>query len=483
MRKSAKFVEDGGQSRPRLVLSHRHIKKLALRDGIGETFEFKQADCDRLGSQRRLGGRPLSDLGDLTAAGFRAGLPYRLVLQGEGSQAPPKDPVCRMVVNQGVGKPRARRPLGDQLAHDHPLLALPGPIDGQEDLGLVPEPTIECLRCETGAAGDLVAVCTGVAMFTEFGRRGGDQFLPGGLRGNGRFHRSDLQLTLRDSYITCDSNITKVIVMSPPRHNLMIDIDGVSLAVDRVGQGPPVVCLHSVGHDSRDYDGLVERCGDLFEFIRLDWPGHGGSAPDRLPASAERYAALADGVLSGIGVERPLVIGNSIGGAAAITLASRRILRGLVLCDSGGLVAVDATVRAFCGMFERFFAAGERGAAWYPAAFELYYKVVLPTPAARARRADIVRNARNMAPLLRQAWASFGGPEADLRDAAAGLDIPAWVAWARRDHVIPLNRVRPAINRLKQGRLSLFAGGHTPFLEEPDAFAAQFRRFAEGLSD
>ena len=163
--------------------------------------------------------------------------------------------------------------------------------------------------------------------------------------------------------------------MSPPRHNLMIDIDGVSLAVDRVGQGPPVVCLHSVGHDSRDYDGLVERCGDLFEFIRLDWPGHGGSAPDRLPASAERYAALADGVLSGIGVERPLVIGNSIGGAAAITLASRRILRGLVLCDSGGLVAVDATVRAFCGMFERFFAAAD--AFVLPTRFDIFGQVVL----------------------------------------------------------------------------------------------------------
>lgn len=270
--------------------------------------------------------------------------------------------------------------------------------------------------------------------------------------------------------------------MAQSRRSLMIEIDGVSLAVDRIGKGPAVVCLHSVGHDSRDYDGLVERCGGSFEFIHLDWPGHGRSGPDRLATSSMRYAALADGVLSRIGIERPLVIGNSIGGAAAITLASKRNLRGLVLCDSGGLVAVDAAVRAFCGVFEQFFAAGERGAAWYPAAFELYYKVVLPTPAARARRADIVRNARNMAPLLRQAWASFGRPEADLRDAAAGLDIPVWVAWARRDHVIPLNRVRPAINRLKHGQLSLFAGGHTPFLEEPDAFAAQFHRFAGGLS-
>ena len=269
-----------------------------------------------------------------------------------------------------------------------------------------------------------------------------------------------------------------------PRHySHMLDVDGVSVAVDHAGQGPPVVCLHSAGHDSRDYDGLVERCGGSFEFIRLDWPGHGRSGTDRQPTSAMRYAALAEGVLSSMGIERPLVIGNSIGGAAAITLATRRKMRGLILCDSGGLVAVDATVRAFCGAFERFFAAGEHGASWYPAAFKLYYQLVLPRPAAHARRAEIVRCARDMAPLLRQAWASFGQPEADLREAATTIDSPIWVAWAKHDRVIPLNRVRPAIDRLKQGRLSLFAGGHTPFLEEPDEFAVQFRQFAETLSD
>ena len=481
-RKSAKFVEDRGQSRTRLGLPQRHIKKLTLSDCIRETFEFKQPDRDRLGGQRWFGRRPLSDLGDLAAARLRPRLAHRRILQRERSQPTPENSVCRMVVDQGVGQPRARRTLGDQLADDYPFVAFPGPIDGQEDLGLVPEPTIEGLRRETGAPGDLVAIRTGIALLAKFGRRGGDQLIPGGLRQSGRVHQFVLQLTHCDSYITCDANITKVIVMAQSRVNLMIEIDGVNLAVDRIGHGPPVVCLHSVGHDSRDYDELLEHCGDAFEFILLDWPGHGRSGPDRLPTSAMRYAALADGLLSRFGVDRPLVIGNSIGGAAAITLASRRSLRGLVLCDSGGLVAVDGTVRAFCGVFERFFAAGERGAAWYPAAFNLYYQMVLPRPAAGARRADIVRNARNLAPLLRQAWASFGRPEADLRDAAAAIEIPVWVAWAKHDYVIPLNRVRPAINRLKYGRLSLFAGGHTPFLEEPDEFAAQFRRFAEGLS-
>jgi len=252
-------------------------------------------------------------------------------------------------------------------------------------------------------------------------------------------------------------------------------IDGADLWVRRRGAGSPVVCLHSVGHDGRDFEGLADRCSDAFEFICPDWPGHGRSGPDYAPVSAARYAQLVDGLLDKLGIANPILVGNSIGGSAAILCASRRPVRGLVLCDSGGLVAVNAAVRAFCSVFERLFIAGARGASWYPAVFALYYRLVLTEPPARARRGDIIAGARRLAPLLRQAWASFARPDADLRAAAAALDAPIWVAWARSDRLIPLAMVRPALDQLQNARLSLFRGGHSPFLEQPDAFAAEFQ--------
>jgi 4,5:9,10-diseco-3-hydroxy-5,9,17-trioxoandrosta-1(10),2-diene-4-oate hydrolase len=262
----------------------------------------------------------------------------------------------------------------------------------------------------------------------------------------------------------------------------VFEVDGVALGVNRIGSGLPVVCLPAIGHDSRDFVALSARCGDRFEFICIDWPGHGSSGPDHAPACARRYADLVGGLLAALGIERPLLIGNSIGGAAGILVAAGHGTRGLVLCDSGGLVRVDATVRAFCGLFEHFFRAGERGASWYPGAFDLYYRMVLPTPAARRRRGEIVAGARRLAPLMRQAWSSFGRPEADLTDLAASLDIPIWIAWAKADRVIPFDRVRPAVMRMKQARVSVFRGGHAPFLEQPDAFADQFIQFAAALA-
>lgn len=262
-----------------------------------------------------------------------------------------------------------------------------------------------------------------------------------------------------------------------------IVIDGATLAVYRTGRGPAVVCLNALAHDAHDFDAFAERVGDRYEVICIEWPGHGASGADAQPASAARYADLLAGALDELGVDRPILVGNSIGGAAAILCASRRPVRGLVLCNSGGLVEITPLVARFCAVFERFFAAGERGAAWFDLAFRIYYQFVLPTRVARSQRHRIVSGARERAPLLRQAWKSFGEPEADLRSVAAGLDIPIWVAWARDDLTIPLSFVLPAVGRLKRATISRFKGGHSAFMEDPDAFARAFLLFASGLSE
>ena len=61
--------------------------------------------------------------------------------------------------------------------------------------------------------------------------------------------------------------------------------------------------------------------------------------------------------MAALDLPAPVIIGNSIGGAVAIRHAARHPVRGLVLCDSGGLVPVDRTVQRFCALFEAFFAA------------------------------------------------------------------------------------------------------------------------------
>ncbi len=250
-----------------------------------------------------------------------------------------------------------------------------------------------------------------------------------------------------------------------------IVVDGVRLAYDDAGAGPALVCLHAIGHGASDFAALRARIGAGRRVIALDWPGHGSSADDREPAKAARYEALLAGFLDALGLARATLLGNSIGGAAALRLAAHAPgrVRALVLVNPGGLDKGGALARAMPRAMARFFEAGARGARWYPAAFAAYYRLVLPR--APEQRARIVAAARESAAVLAQAWRGFAEPDADVRQLAERVRCRTLVAWAKGDRINQLSRCRPALRRLPNARLVTFSGGHAPFLEDPDAFA------------
>ena len=264
-----------------------------------------------------------------------------------------------------------------------------------------------------------------------------------------------------------------------------VTIDGVRLAYRDEGAGPPLLCLHSIAHGSRDFEALAEGMRARYRVLALDWPGHGASGDDFVPASATRYAELLGGFIEALALGPLVLLGNSIGGAAALayTAVHPANVRALVLVDSGGLVPVGAAARGLTSVMARFFAAGARGARWFPRAFALYYRVVLPAAPARAQRERIVAAARESAPVLAEAWSSFGTPAADLRAAAAGLTCPVLVAWAKSDRVIPLLLTRPALKQIPGVEIVSFPGGHAPFLECPERFHPVLESFlARALS-
>ena len=93
-----------------------------------------------------------------------------------------------------------------------------------------------------------------------------------------------------------------------------------TLAYDRVGSGPPLVLLHGVGHRRQAWNAVVPRLRDQRELIMVDLPGHGESPPFR-PGDREPVRAMAEDViafLGELGLDRPHLAGNSLGGALAL---------------------------------------------------------------------------------------------------------------------------------------------------------------------
>ena len=260
-----------------------------------------------------------------------------------------------------------------------------------------------------------------------------------------------------------------------------VTVDGVSIAYDDRGRGFPVVGLHAITHGSRDFEHVAGKLASRWRFITLDWPGQGRSGSDREPARLARYTSLLAGFLDALNIDRAVLIGNSIGASAAMAYAAQfpRRVAGLVLADPGGLIPMNALGYRLCGMMAALGRAGQRKAFYFKPVFSILYRQFLRTHAARAQRGRIVDAAEECARIWEQAWLSFRTPEADQTEIGARIDCPVLFTWAKRDPVVSYSASKQAIARFSDHSVSLFGGGHCPFLEEPEKFLEVVEPFLE----
>lgn len=101
------------------------------------------------------------------------------------------------------------------------------------------------------------------------------------------------------------------------------------LYVEEAGDGIPLLCLHTAGSDSRQYRTLMNdpRVTSDYRVIAFDMPWHGKSSPpagwqDRdYELTSRDYVAMILEVSAALELERPVVIGCSIGGRIVLHLA------------------------------------------------------------------------------------------------------------------------------------------------------------------
>ena len=94
-----------------------------------------------------------------------------------------------------------------------------------------------------------------------------------------------------------------------------------NLAFRRRGAGSPVLLIHGVGGDARNWDPIAERLSKRLDVVAMDVRGHGGSEPIRGPVDVHDFARDAAQVLDACAIERCAVVGFSLGGAIAQAVA------------------------------------------------------------------------------------------------------------------------------------------------------------------
>lgn len=100
---------------------------------------------------------------------------------------------------------------------------------------------------------------------------------------------------------------------------------------EEAGQGVPLVCLHTAGADGRQYRALLNdsEITGRFRVLVFDLPWHGKSSPppgferERYQLTTDLYVDTVMAFCRALKLDKPVVMGCSIGGRAVLHLALR----------------------------------------------------------------------------------------------------------------------------------------------------------------
>jgi pimeloyl-ACP methyl ester carboxylesterase len=262
--------------------------------------------------------------------------------------------------------------------------------------------------------------------------------------------------------------------------------DGVRLACrDFGGERPPVLMLHGLAGHAREWaetaSWLTARC----RVVALVARGHGHS--ERAPVDVSRDAQVADAacVVDEMGLAPVVVVGQSVGGLTAISLAARRPerVRCLVVVEASPLGGKQAAESAAAAL-------GEVLRSW-------------PVPFASPTDAEAFFTERFGGPVPAEAWTrgleereDGWWPRFDIevmvQTLRQALAEPRWDEWERiscptlvvraENGLVDPHIAQEMVERLPGTVLVDFAGAsHDLHLDQPDKWRQTLTGFLDSL--
>lgn len=243
------------------------------------------------------------------------------------------------------------------------------------------------------------------------------------------------------------------------------------LVYTRKGSGEPLVLIHGIGHRRQAWDPVFELLAQSYDVIAVDLAGFGESPAYPLKSSYDMDNAcdnLSDN-FAHWGIERPHVVGNSLGGAIALELGARGLARSVTALSPAG----------FFGTLNR-----------------VQTLVLLVLLRVTSQLPDSVLRAVSRSGFGRRLAGSslYAHPERFTADEVFGdalalkrchgfertivkgvtysfrehLDVPTTIAWGTRDLILPYSSSAIAQERLPEARhVALPHCGHVPMIDDP----------------
>jgi pimeloyl-ACP methyl ester carboxylesterase len=255
----------------------------------------------------------------------------------------------------------------------------------------------------------------------------------------------------------------------------VVRVNGLAIAYERRGQGPPLVFVHGAGDDGRVWQPQLDGLADAFTVVAWDEPGAGRSSDVPAGFGLANYADCLAALIEALAVGPVHVAGLSWGGTVILELYRRHpgLVETLILADTyagwkGSLPEQEVRARV----------AGARQMLAAPAH---EFDPTLPGLFAGDPPATFVPLLREVAAAVRPASLRtqlLVMAETDQRDLLPRIDVPTLLIWGELDARSPLSVAREFEQAIPAARLIVLpAAGHLSNLDQPKQFNDAVREF------
>jgi len=248
-----------------------------------------------------------------------------------------------------------------------------------------------------------------------------------------------------------------------------LEVDGGQIAYRRIGNGRRLVAVNGFAATSADWDpSFIDRLASSNELILLDNRGIGRSTDNGRPFDMAQLADDVSQVVETLGIERVNVLGWSMGGFIAQTLALQHpgTIDKLILLstDPGGPDADLASAEVWSRLVDMSGTPHEQA--------RRLLSLLFPGAVAESiyrEFGDIVATARaQLSPSLvnRQAAAMDAWHRAGIGNILREMNVPVLIATGTADIVIPPSNALRLVNAIPGAWLAQFNGGGHAFMAQ-----------------
>ena len=271
-------------------------------------------------------------------------------------------------------------------------------------------------------------------------------------------------------------------------HQRWVPVDGAPVNVIDLGEGDPIVFIHGLGGAWVNWLENLPHFARDHRVIAMDLPGFGHSPMPKEKISISGYGRIVDALLDELGIERAVVVGNSMGGFIGAEVAlqfSTRVER-LVLVSAAGLSIEHQRNEPVLRALERLDNLLIFTGGWAASRSQ----ALSCRPRMRRQIMKLVAHRAEQLPpaLIAEQVKGSGKPgfvpaldalsDYPIRDRLGDIECPVLVVWGEEDRLVPVSDAHEFGRLIPNSRVVVWPDtGHVAMLERPAAFNALVEEF------